>query len=88
LKLAKVFEARGWIPDHRLIKRILNWVFIGFFVAWVANSVFDVPFWLALAIIWLAMAAKVGLEILAYPRVLPLRQKIDQRYPKPHAAYR
>jgi branched-chain amino acid transport system permease protein len=88
LRLAKVFEQRGWVPDHRLIKRVLNWAFIGFFVAWVASGVFDVPYWAALAIIWLAMAAKVGLEILAYPRVLPLRQKIDQRYPKPHAAYR
>lgn len=88
LRLARAFEQRGWVPDHRLIKRMLNWAFIGFFVAWVAWGVFDVSYLSALALIWLAMAAKAGAEILAYPHVLPLRQAIDQRFPKPHAAYR
>ncbi len=88
LRLARGFEARGWIPDHRLPKRILNWLFIGLFVAWVAWGVFDVPYAVGLAVVWLAMAAKAGLEWLMYPRVLPLRQRIDKRFPKPFAAYR
>jgi branched-chain amino acid transport system permease protein len=88
LKLATWFERKGWLPDHRLLKRVMNWLFVGLFVAWIAWRVFDVHFGVALAIIWLAMAAKAGLEIIAYPHVLPLRQKIDQRFPKPFAAYR
>lgn len=88
LRLAAAFEARGWTPDHRLPKRVLNWLFIGLFVAWVAWGVFDIAHWVALTIVWLAMAAKVGFEVLAYPRVLPLRRRIDQRFPKPLAAYR
>jgi branched-chain amino acid transport system permease protein len=88
LKLATWFERKGWTPDHRLLKRVMNWLFVGLFVAWIAWRVFDVHFGVALAIIWLAMAAKAGLEIIAYPHVLTLRQKIDQRFPKPFAAYR
>jgi branched-chain amino acid transport system permease protein len=88
LRLARAFEERGWTPDHRLPKRVLNWLFIGLFVAWVSWGVFDVPYLVALAIVWLAMAAKVGLEIAAYPHLLPLRQRIDRRFPKPLAAYR
>ena len=88
LRVARGFEARGWTPDHRLPKRVLNWLFIGFFVAWVAWGVFDVPYPVGLCIVWLAMAAKAGLEQLMYPHVLPLRQRIDRRFPKPFAAYR
>jgi hypothetical protein len=71
-----------------LIKRVLNWGFIGFFVAWVAWGVFDVVYVDALVIIWSAMAAKAVLEWALYPAVLPLRQAIDERFPKPLAAYR
>ncbi len=88
LRLAQAFERLGWLPDHRLIKRFLNWLFIGCFVGWVAWGVFDVPFWIAFAILWGAMAAKVALEWALYPHVLPLRQRIDARWPKPFAAYR
>jgi branched-chain amino acid transport system permease protein len=88
LRLARAFEARGWMPDHRLPKRVLNWLFIGLFVAWVAWGVFDVPYLVALAIVWLAMASKVALEVMAYPHVLPLRQRIDRRFFKPFASYR
>jgi branched-subunit amino acid ABC-type transport system permease component len=88
LRLARGFEARGWVPDHRLPKRVLNWLFIGLFVAWVAARVFDVPYPVGLAIVWLAMAAKAALEVVAYPHVLPLRLRIDRRFPKPQAAYR
>jgi branched-chain amino acid transport system permease protein len=88
LRVARWFEDRGWTPDHRLLKRMLNWLFIGLFVAWVAWGVFDVRFAVGLCIVWLAMAAKAGLEVALYPHVLPLRQHIDQRFPKPFAAYR
>jgi hypothetical protein len=88
LRLAQVFERQGWVPDHRFIKRVLNWLFIGLFVAWVASGVFDVPFVTALALIWLSLAAKVGLEVVAYPHLLSLRQRIDKRFPKPFASYR
>jgi branched-chain amino acid transport system permease protein len=88
LRLAQVFERQGWVPDHRFIKRVLNWLFIGLFVAWVASGVFDVPFVTALALIWLSLAAKVGLEVAAYPHLLSLRQRIDKRFPKPFASYR
>jgi hypothetical protein len=88
LRLAQAFERQGWTPDHRLIKRVLNWLFIGFFVSWVASGVFDVPYGVALALIWLSLSAKVGLELAAYPLLLPLRQRIDKRFPKPFASYR
>lgn len=88
LRLAGWFEARGWTADHRFLKRTLNWLFIGLFVAWVAWGVFDVPYLAALAIVWGAMASKVALEIALYPHVLPLRERIDTRWPKPFAAYR
>ena len=88
LRLARGMQAMGWVPDHRLLKRTLNWLFIGCFVGWIAWGVFDVPFEIALAIIWLAMALKVGFEILAYPYVLPLRKRLDERFPKPLASYR
>jgi branched-chain amino acid transport system permease protein len=88
LRLATWFESRGWMPDHRLLKRVMNWLFIGLFVAWIAWRVFDVPYVVGLSIVWLAMAAKAGLEIIVYPHVLPLRQRIDTRFPKPFAAYR
>lgn len=88
LKLAGWVESRGWTADHRILKRTLNWLFIGLFVGWVAWGVFDVPFVAALAIIWGAMALKVALEHALYPHVLPLRERIDTRWPKPFAAYR
>lgn len=88
LRVARFFETQGWTPDHRLPKRILNWLFVGLFVAWVASGVFDVPYLVGLAIVWLAMAAKAGLEVAAYPHVLGWRERIDKRFPKPFAAYR
>jgi branched-chain amino acid transport system permease protein len=88
LRLARQFESRGWLPDHRLIKRVLNTLFIGLFVAWVAWGVFDVPYPVGLALVWLALVAKSGLERALYPWVLPLRQRIDAQFPKPFAAYR
>ena len=39
-----VLESIGLVPDHRIVKRSLNVLFIGLFVAWVAWGVFDVPF--------------------------------------------
>ncbi len=88
LRLARGVEALGLVPDHRLVKRALNYLFIGLFVAWVAYGVFDVPYGVGLAIIWGAMAAKALLEHALYPHVLPLRVRIDARFPKPFAAYR
>jgi branched-chain amino acid transport system permease protein len=88
LRLSSLLESWGWVPDHRLLKRLLNAAFIGLFVAWVAWGVFDVNYLVALALGWLAMALKAALEWALYPRVLPLRQRIDARYPKPFAAYR
>ncbi len=88
LRLARAVETLGLVPDHRLLKRALNWLFIGLFVGWVANGVFDVPYAAGLAIIWGAMAAKALLEQALYPHVLPLRARIDARFPKPFAAYR
>jgi hypothetical protein len=88
LRLSRLLERAGLMPDHRLIKRILNWVFIGFFVAWIAHGVFDVDHATALSIIWGSMLAKVLIEIATYRLVLPIRQRIDQRFPKPFASYR
>ena len=88
LKLSQVVESVGLVPDHRILKRALNALFIGLFVAWVAWGVFDVDYLFALALIWLAMALKATMEWAIYPRILPLRQRIDTRYPKPFAAYR
>ncbi len=88
LKLSGLVESIGLVPDHRLLKRTLNALFIGLFVAWVAWGVFDVPYWAGLALVWAAMAIKAGIEWAVYPHVLPIRQRIDQKYPKPHAAYR
>ncbi|MFY8191535.1 MAG: hypothetical protein ACOVKF_00205, partial [Limnohabitans sp.] len=65
-----------------------NWVFIGYFVAWIAHGVFDVEHNVALSIIWGAMLAKVLIEIASYRLMLPIRQRIDQRFPKPFASYR
>lgn len=88
LRLARVVEAMGLMPDHRILKRALNVGFIGFFVAWVAWGVFDVEYVVALSLIWGSIALKVLLEVLLYPAVLPLRDRIDARWPKPFAAYR
>lgn len=88
MRLTGWLESRGWVPDHRLLKRVLTWLFVGLFVAWVAWRVFDVPYAIGLGIVWLAMAAKAGLEVMAYPYLLPLRRKLDQRFPKPFASYR
>ncbi len=88
LRLARLVEGMGLIPDHRIIKRVLNWLFIGFFVAWIAQGVFDVEHNVALGILWGAMLAKVAIEIASYRFMLPVRQRIDQRFPKPFASYR
>jgi branched-chain amino acid transport system permease protein len=88
LRLARMVESIGLVPDHRLLKRVLNVGFIGCFVAWVAWGVFDVEYPVALTLIWGSIAIKALLEMLLYPAVLPLRNRIDERWPKPFAAYR
>jgi branched-chain amino acid transport system permease protein len=88
LRLSNAIESFGLVPDHRILKRTLNALFIGLFVAWVAWGVFDVPFHVGLSLIWGALALKAAFEWAVYPHVLPLRQRIDSRWPKPHAAYR
>jgi branched-chain amino acid transport system permease protein len=88
LACARLFERLGLVPDHRFIKRVLNWAFVGFFVAWVAWGVFDVDFAFALLVIWGVLTLKVFLEWVLYPTVLPWRKAIDERFPKPLAAYR
>lgn len=88
LRLASAMEKTSLMPDHRLIKRTLNWLFIGLFVSWVAWGVFDVEYRVALGIIYGAMTVKVGIEVFSYRWMLPLRQRIDLRFPKPFASYR
>ncbi len=88
LRLARVLEAIGILPDHRILKRTLNVLFIGYFVAWVANGVFDVEHSVALTIIWASIALRFLIELTLYPAILPLRKRIDERYPKPFASYR
>ena len=88
LRLARLMEGVGLMPDHRIIKRVINWLFIGCFVAWIVHGVFDVDYSVALGILWGAMLAKVIIEITSYRFMLPVRQRIDQRFPKPFASYR
>ncbi len=88
LRLSRVLEAIGILPDHRLLKRTLNVLFIGYFVAWVANGVFDVEYSVALTLIWASIALRFLIEVSLYPAILPLRKHIDERYPKPFASYR
>lgn len=88
LRLARVVEAVGLVPDHRILKRTLNVIFIGMFVGWIAWGVFDVDFYVAVGIIWSAIVIRFFIELALYPAVLPLRQRIDARYPKPFASYR
>ncbi len=88
LRLSRVIEAIGLMPDHRILKRTLNVLFIGFFVGWVVHGVFDVDYSVAFTIIWSAIAIRFLIELLLYPAILPLRKKIDEKYPKPFAAYR
>jgi branched-chain amino acid transport system permease protein len=77
----------GLRPDHRLFKRLLNWTFIGFFVAWVAWGVFDLAYLQALAMVWVTLVVKVMVEVSVYGYVLPWRKRVDLRYPKPFANY-
>jgi len=88
LAVARVMDRMGLMPDHKLVKRILNVGFIGFFVAWVCWGVFDVNFIVALSIIWGTLLLKKVLEMALYPSILPWRQRVDARWPKPFAAYR
>jgi branched-chain amino acid transport system permease protein len=88
LRLANVMSALGLMPDHRIVKRTLNVLFIGYFVGWVVNGVFDVDYIVALTIIWSSIAIRFLIQLLMHPAILPLRQKIDAKYPKPFAAYR
>jgi hypothetical protein len=88
LRLANVMSALGLMPDHRIVKRTLNVLFIGYFVGWVVNGVFDVDYPVALTIIWSSIAIRFLIQLLMHPAILPLRQKIDAKYPKPFAAYR
>jgi len=88
LRLSRVIEAMGLIADHRILKRTLNMAFIGFFIAWVAHGVFDVAYPVSLAIVWGSVVIRFLIELVLYPAILPLRRKIDARYPKPFASYR
>ncbi|MEY4757305.1 MAG: hypothetical protein RJA34_2203 [Pseudomonadota bacterium] len=88
LRLARLLDSLGVMPDHRLLKRTLNSLFIGLFVAWVAWGVFEVDYLVALALIWGAIGLKKLLEMALYPAILPWRQRVDARWPKPFAAYR
>ena len=88
LRLSRVISAIGIMPDHRILKRALNVLFIGFFVGWVVNGVFNVDYTVALTIIWASIAIRFLIELLLYPAILPLRHKLDAKYPKPFAAYR
>ncbi len=88
LRVNRVVESVGLLPDHRILKRTLNVLFIGLFVGWVVHGVFDVDYSVAFAIIWGAIALRFLIELVMYPAILPLRQKIDEKYPKPFAAYR
>lgn len=88
LRLARALDMVGILPDHRILKRTLNVLFIGLFVGWVVWGVFDVDFMVALAVIWGAIAIRFLIELALYPTILPLRQKIDEKYPKPFASYR
>jgi hypothetical protein len=88
LRLNRMIESFGLLPDHRILKRTMNVLFIGFFVGWVVNGVFDVDYSVALAIAWGAIVLRFLVELVMYPAILPLRQKIDEKYPKPFAAYR
>jgi hypothetical protein len=83
-----MMSALGLMPDHRILKRALNVLFIGYFVGWVVNGVFDVDYTVALTIIWSSIAIRFLIQLLMHPAILPLRQKIDAKYPKPFAAYR
>lgn len=88
LRLTTHMQALGAVADHRLLKRMLLWLFNAVFLAWVVGAVFEVPQGLAASLVLLAMALKAMLEVLLYPAVLPWRVAIDQRWPKPFAAYR
>ncbi len=88
LRLSRVVSAFGLMPDHRLLKRTLNVLFIGYFVGWVVHGVFDVDYSVALTIIWASIAIRFLIQLLLYPAILPLRKAIDEKYPKPFAAYR
>jgi len=88
LFVVRLMKNSGIRPDHRLLKRLLNWLFIGTFIAWVAWGVFSLHYWHAMAIIWASMLLKVVLEICLYRHVLQWRKRVDERYPKPFASYR
>jgi branched-chain amino acid transport system permease protein len=86
-KVVELMRKVGVTPDHRFLKRFLNWTGIGLFIAWVAWGVFGVGFPVAFGVVWGAMALKIALDLVKYPHVLPLRQRIDSRFPKPFAGY-
>jgi hypothetical protein len=88
LRLAAWMDRLGLMPDHKLLKRTLNVAFIGFFVAWVCWGVFDVEYGVGLTLIWATLLLKKLLEMALYPAILPWRQRVDARWPKPFAAYR
>ncbi len=88
LHVVGFMKKAGLRPDHRLLKRLLNWAFTGLFIAWVAWGVFGLDYLHALGIIWLSLLLKVGLEVSLYSHVLPWRKRLDERYPKPFASYR
>ena len=67
-----------------LVSLLLGAVGLG----WVVNGVFDVDYTVALTIIWSSIAIRFLIQLLMHPAILPLRQKIDAKYPKPFAAYR
>lgn len=85
--VVSLMQKLGVTPDHRFVKRVMNWLFIAAFVSWISWGVFGARFWVAWAVVWGAMALKILLDLWKYPMVLPLRKNIDSRFPKPFASY-
>lgn len=88
LRLTTLMQRVGAVADHRLLKRVLLWAFNAVFLAWVVGGVFEVPSTFAASLVVLSMGLKAALEVALYPAVLPWRQAIDRRWPKPFASYR
>ena len=87
LSLTRVYQRLGLVADHRLLKRVLNWLFIGVFVSWIAWIVFEVNYVQGFLLVWFSMMLKAYSEVLVYPYVLSWRTRIDALYPKPFASH-
>jgi branched-chain amino acid transport system permease protein len=72
-------------PNPHFFNRVLNWVFVGLFVAWVAWGVFDVQFLAAFSMALLTMVLKACIERWHIPYLTRLSAIIGVRFPA-HAA--